>query len=208
MWPYNQLRFSRLLEGLEWLSHDSSLDRKKQSCTSCSVACSDTEPTKNTFIPRRMISCTVSFKSNVMRYVKEHDNRTTKQHFGVHQPQKWCMENKRGRVKRCTLQNVLDRKAKVKDWVTDYRNNGFSCHKKWPFLKQGDRWSYLASVTSIGQFLDVNRFMKKHGLQNMRQSKPWKNVRSVMLLIVLKTKWFWKKFKFRWRWQQEWSVWS
>jgi len=103
IWPYNQLRFSCLLEELELLSHDSSLDRKKQictvPCTSCSVACNNIEPTKNTFVPRRMISYTVSFKLNVMKYVKEHSNRTTKEHFGVHQPQKWCMENKRGRIK-------------------------------------------------------------------------------------------------------------
>ena len=44
----------------------------------------------------------------------------------------------------------------------------------------------------MGEFLGVNRFMKKRGLQNMGKSKPWKNVRSVMFLIVLKTKWFWK----------------
>jgi len=48
-------------------------------------------------------------------------------------------------------------------------------------LKQGDRWSHLASVNSVGQFLGVNRFMKKRGLQNMEQSSPWKNVRSVIL---------------------------
>jgi len=29
-----------------------------------------------------------------------------------------------------TLQNVLDLEAKVKDWVTDYRNNGFSVSSK------------------------------------------------------------------------------
>lgn len=36
------------------------------------------------------------------------------------------MENKTGAVKRRTLQNVLDLEAKVKDWVTEYRNNGYS----------------------------------------------------------------------------------
>jgi hypothetical protein len=40
------------------------------------------------------------------------------------------MENKRGSVKRRTLQNVLNLEAKVKDWVTDYRNNGFSALSK------------------------------------------------------------------------------
>jgi len=34
------------------------------------------------------------------------------------------------RVKRHTLQNVLDRETKVKDWVTVYRNNGFSVSSK------------------------------------------------------------------------------
>lgn len=142
IWPHNYLRFSCLLEGLEWLSHGSSLDRNKQRytvpCTSCSVECSDTELTENTFIPRMMISCTVSFKLNVMKNVKQHGNRTAKKHFGVPQPQKWCMENERRRVKRHTLQNVLDLEAEVKDWVTNYRNNGFLC-----VLKNDHYWSKL-----------------------------------------------------------------
>lgn len=82
----------------------------------------------------------------------------------------------------------------------------FCVFKKWSFLKHEDGWPHTTSVTLLGQFLGVNRFMKKHGLQNMVQWKPLKNVRSVMSLIVLKTMWFWKKFKFRQQHKQEWYV--
>jgi hypothetical protein len=36
----------------------------------------------------------------------------------------------RGRVKRRTLQDVLDLETKVRDWVTDNKNNGFFVSSK------------------------------------------------------------------------------
>jgi hypothetical protein len=40
------------------------------------------------------------------------------------------MENKRGTVKRSTLQNVPDLEAEVKECVTEHRNNEFSVSSK------------------------------------------------------------------------------
>jgi len=46
-----------------------------------------------------MISCTVSFKLNLMKCVKVHGNRTTKRHFGVHQPQNYAWRTKEEELK-------------------------------------------------------------------------------------------------------------